>query len=86
MVTAAVDVFLIDLNTLQTDLAAGASRATIRQDIQTLRRPLVDVIHAEVRFAADARDDLGTSAHKGRDHDDLDDLFADLGSLLRDRY
>jgi uncharacterized protein (TIGR03118 family) len=85
-VTAAVDVFLIDLNTLQTDLAAGASRATIRQDIQTLNSALVDVIHAEVRFAADARDDLGTSANKGRDHDDVDDLFADLGSLLRDRY
>jgi uncharacterized protein (TIGR03118 family) len=76
-VTAALDVVLLDLKALQTDIAAGASKDTIRQDIQTLNGALVDLVHAEVRFAHDARTDLGIKGHKG-DHDDLGDLIGHL--------
>jgi uncharacterized protein (TIGR03118 family) len=77
MVTAALDVVQLDLTALQNDLASGASRDTIRQDVQTLDAALVNLIRAEIQFARDARADLGTGHHKGGDHDDLDDFFGD---------
>ncbi|HEX5270200.1 MAG TPA: TIGR03118 family protein [Gemmataceae bacterium] len=62
-VIAALDVFQLDVATLQQDLASGADRATIRQDLQNVNTALADVVRAEVRFALDARNDLGTGHH-----------------------
>jgi uncharacterized protein (TIGR03118 family) len=88
MVTAALDVVQIDLNTLQTDIANGAPKATIRQDFKDLNAALVQLGQAEERFADDVRaDDSGkgrneSAAHK-HDQDLLDDLFTDLGGFAR---
>jgi uncharacterized protein (TIGR03118 family) len=75
MVTAFVDVVLLDLQTLQSDIASGASRDTIKQDLQTLKSDFVDLVHAEKAFARDVRQDLGIAGHKG--DNDLDDLLGD---------
>jgi hypothetical protein len=85
-VVAAVDVFQIDLAKLETDLTTpGVTKATIKQDIQTVNADLVALVHAESRFAADTRADQG---HHG-DHDGdaaaeaaLDKLFAELGKVF----
>jgi uncharacterized protein (TIGR03118 family) len=74
MVIADLDVVQLDLTALQNDIASGASRATIRQDIQTLDAALVDLVKAEVQFARDVRHDLGLGHHHDGDHD-LDDFF-----------
>jgi hypothetical protein len=74
MVIAHLDVVQLDITALQNDIASGASRATIRQDIQTLNAAVVDLIHAEVQFARDAFTDLGTGHHRGGDND-MDDFF-----------
>jgi uncharacterized protein (TIGR03118 family) len=81
-VQAALDVFQIDLNTVQQDIANGAPAATVRQDLQTLQAAFIDFLQAEMQFAHDARHDAGagTSAalvHSGRTLD-LDALF-DVG-------
>ncbi len=71
-VTAALDVVQLDVTTLQSDLASGADKATIRQDVQALNAALLDLIHAEVRFARDARRDAGLGRHHdGGDEGDL---------------
>jgi uncharacterized protein (TIGR03118 family) len=90
MVTAAFDVVQIDLNTLLTDIANGASRATIRQDERNLRAAIEQFIRAEIRFERDERDDLFPHGMRGEDSGDaapsrdldlLDTVFADLGRL-----
>jgi uncharacterized protein (TIGR03118 family) len=73
LVTAFVDVVMIDLSNLKSDLASGASAATIKQDLQTLKSALVALVHAEAQFAHDVRTDLGIAGHKG-DHDDQGDF------------
>jgi hypothetical protein len=93
MVTAAFDVVQIDLSTLLTDIANGASRTTIRQDEQNLHAAIVQFIQAETRFERDERHDLfphgkggehsGESA-ASRDLDILDAVFADLAKLPGD--
>ena len=62
-VTAALDVFQIDLTTLQKDLSSGASRPQLQQDIQNLNTALVDLVRAEIVFATDAIRDAGPGAH-----------------------
>jgi len=93
MVTAAFDVVQIDLNTLLTDIANGASRATVRQDEKDLHAAIMQFIQAERRFERDERHDLfshgkgdersGESA-ASRDLDLLDSVFADLAKLPGD--
>ncbi|HEY1860860.1 MAG TPA: TIGR03118 family protein [Gemmataceae bacterium] len=93
MVTAAFDVVQIDLSTLLTDIANGASRTTIRQDEQNLHAAIVQFIQAETRFERDERADLFPHG-KGREHsgesaasrdlDILDAVFADLAKLPGD--
>jgi uncharacterized protein (TIGR03118 family) len=75
VVTAAVDVFQLDLATFQQDIGAGASRATLQQDFQTLQADLVAVIHAEIQFAHDGFQDTGTHSS---DHDQLADALESL--------
>ena len=74
MIQADLDVVGLDVQQLQKDLAGGASRTTIRQDVQTLDAALVQLTRDEVRFTADAFTDTG--AHP--DHDGADAAFADL--------
>jgi uncharacterized protein (TIGR03118 family) len=90
MVTAAFDVVQIDLNTLLTDIANGASRATIRQDEKDLHAAIMQFIQAERRFERDERHDLfshgkgdedSREAAASRDLDILDAVFADLANL-----
>jgi uncharacterized protein (TIGR03118 family) len=76
-VIAFIDVVQIDLNTLKTDIANGASKATIKQDLQTLEAALVDLAHAEHNFARDVRQDLGVAFHAKGDSDFLEDLLGD---------
>jgi hypothetical protein len=56
-VTAALDVVQIDLTTLTNDMANGASRSTIAQDLQTLNSDFAALERAEQRFAEDGHDD-----------------------------
>ncbi len=82
-VTAALDVFQLDLTVVQNDLATGVTGAPLRQDLQTLQQDFVTLVRAEVNFAIDARHDAGrsgtTGATAGLDLDAVDDLFAALG-------
>jgi uncharacterized protein (TIGR03118 family) len=82
-----LDVFQINLNTLLADISAGASRATIRQDIRALNKSLTGLVQAEVSFARDTRADLGTHGHAAADEveDALDAFFSQhVGGLLHD--
>jgi uncharacterized protein (TIGR03118 family) len=82
-VTAALDIFQLDLATVQKDIANGAPRATLRSDVQALDQALVELVQAERRFANDSVADQG----HGRDGDSsaaaraLDGVFAELGNL-----
>jgi uncharacterized protein (TIGR03118 family) len=60
-VTAAVDVFQIDLGIVQNDLATGAPASQLQQDLQNLNQSFIDLIQAERAFAHDARQDAGLS-------------------------
>jgi uncharacterized protein (TIGR03118 family) len=85
-VTAALDVFLINLNTVQQDLANGVSGDQLHQDIQALKTSLAELVQAERRFADDSRHDQspdggGASTHAAARRA-LDAVFADLGGLL----
>jgi uncharacterized protein (TIGR03118 family) len=86
-VTAAVDVFQLDLTTVQQDLATMAPAAQLKTDLKALDQAFIDLIHAERQFAADARRDARTSmSGAGHGHDrDGDDLSAGLRGLTRDR-
>jgi uncharacterized protein (TIGR03118 family) len=89
MVIAALDVVQIDLNTLISDIASGAPKATILQDLKTLRADEVQFLHIQHEFLEDVRDDASgqekaAAAKAGLDLDGLDNLFADLGRFGRD--
>jgi uncharacterized protein (TIGR03118 family) len=82
-VQAALDVFQIDLNTVQQDLANHVPQAQLQMDLQTLNTDFLALVQAEIEFARDSREDMGAGHHHGHDMDDaLSDLFADLGKLL----
>jgi uncharacterized protein (TIGR03118 family) len=91
-VTAALDVFKLALATVRKDLATGVTGSQLRQDLQALMTATADAVHAEVRFALDARDDLLPGRQRGDNssgavnrhgQDDLDSLFAGLGRLKK---
>ena len=85
-VQAALDVFQIDLNIVLKDIAGGVSGAAFQQAIQALKTSLVDLVRAELHFAADTRADAGkhaaSSSGSAQRHglDILDDIFAGLGT------
>jgi hypothetical protein len=84
-VTAALDVFQLDLATLQQDLASKAPQATIIQDIQTLQTDLRDLVRSELGFVRDTRSDLGIHGHhSGGDFSALDTALAELGTIKFD--
>ncbi|HXE51381.1 MAG TPA: TIGR03118 family protein [Tepidisphaeraceae bacterium] len=72
-VQAALDVFQMNLATLQSDLASGASHSQIQSDQQALASSFVDLVHAEISFQPDAFSDSGI-----RGDVDIDDLFRHL--------
>jgi uncharacterized protein (TIGR03118 family) len=80
MVTAALDEFQLAVQTLQADLAAGASGDQIRQDTKAVVTALVDFLHAERAQASDNHSDQGgpTILH-GHHMGDFNDLFEVLG-------
>jgi hypothetical protein len=85
MVTAAQDVFNMALDNLKADLAGGASRAQIKQDVQDVKTAFVQFARAEATYLRDVRDDAGLSGHGKGDHDRddvdtsaLDQIFKDL--------
>jgi uncharacterized protein (TIGR03118 family) len=85
MVTAALDVFQLAVDAFQTDLANGASRDQLRQDLRAVVAALGDLVRAEATFAADQREDQGGGAGSTSFHiPSLGDLFADLGRGDRD--
>ncbi len=86
MVTAALDVFQLAVQQFNSDLAAGAPRAQLRQDLQAVETALRDFVQAEDHFARDTVADLGRAGFKGHDLDALDDLFADLLGHKHDRH
>ena len=70
MVTAALDVFQMDLATVQQDLATGVTGATLKQDLQSLQMAFVQLLQAEIQFAHDtAHDGGGDGGDHGHDHD-----------------
>src|SRR5262249_60820548 len=72
MVTAFLDVYQLKLAQVQKDLAGGVTGSQLRQDLKALDRAFVDLIHAQNRFAHDARQDAHVSTHGGdNDQDDL---------------
>jgi uncharacterized protein (TIGR03118 family) len=83
-----LDVFQINLNTLLADIAAGASRATIRQDMLALNKSRAELVQAEKSFARDVRadSDPAQAAPVANAVDDaLDAFFSQhLGGLLHD--
>jgi uncharacterized protein (TIGR03118 family) len=76
MVTAFLDVFQLAVQTLNTDLSSGASKAQLRQDQQAVETALRDFVRAEVNFVLDSQADQG--GHHSSQHD-LDDIFSILG-------
>jgi uncharacterized protein (TIGR03118 family) len=85
MLQAAVDVFQIDLNTLIKDIASGASRDQIKQDVKAVDAAFVALVRAELKFAADEGHDLSTHHGHGGDRlsHELEELFAELRDVLR---
>jgi uncharacterized protein (TIGR03118 family) len=92
-VQAALDVFQINLDIVEQDIANGVSKATLKLAIRDLDASLVQLIHAETQFALDSRADLfphghdeggATHTERGQDLDALDAFFADLGRLTVD--
>jgi uncharacterized protein (TIGR03118 family) len=88
MVQAALDVVQLDLTAFQHDLASGASKTTLRQDLQDLQAAIVQFEQAERQFVHDTRADSSSHGHnasslvhplKGLDLGGLDDLLGDFG-------
>jgi uncharacterized protein (TIGR03118 family) len=71
LVTAFVDVFQLALAQVQKDLSSGVTGSQLRTDLKALDKAFVDLIHAEARFAFDARQDAHVSTHGDNDTDDL---------------
>jgi uncharacterized protein (TIGR03118 family) len=83
MVTAALDVFQLAVQTFQTDLAAGASPTQLKQDLKAIVTALSDLIQAELAQASDTHSDQGGAMIlHGHHAGDTNNLSEGLG--LRD--
>jgi uncharacterized protein (TIGR03118 family) len=71
MVTAALDVFQMAVQTLNTDISNGAPQSTIRADQQAVAVALRTFVRAELNFLHDTRADTGTGGHNDHDGDDM---------------
>jgi hypothetical protein len=85
VIQADLDLVQLNLQALQADISAGASKATLRQDLRTLDESLKQLRHDEHHFIKDAITDLDL----GHKHDRaalhlaaLDNLFSGLGKLI----
>ena len=79
---AAVDVFQMDLATVVQDISSGAPKATLKQDLQTLKTAFVDLLHAEHRFTEDTRDDLMSDLPKTNAENLLDKALESFFALV----
>jgi uncharacterized protein (TIGR03118 family) len=52
-VTAALDVFQLNLATVQQDLSTGVTSAQLQQDVNNLQTSFVDLVRAEIRATSD---------------------------------
>jgi hypothetical protein len=77
MVTALLDEFQLAVQTFNTDLSSGASKAQLRQDREAVETALRDFVRAEVNLVLDTSADQG--GHHSSHHD-LDDMFSILGN------
>jgi hypothetical protein len=68
LIQADTDVVQLDLKAVQNDIASGASRAQLRQDLKALDAALIRLAQDEARFQADTLADLGINI--GRKHRD----------------
>jgi uncharacterized protein (TIGR03118 family) len=85
MVTGFQDVLQMDVQTLQADLAAGASSDQIRQDLQTVQSALHDFLNAELSFLQDLQTDAGgSSMGHGHSSDHSEKTFGDLFNFDQD--
>jgi hypothetical protein len=75
-VTAFQDVFQLAVQTLNTDIKSGASKAQIRQDQQAVDTALDDFVRAQVNFVHDSHADQG--GHESGQ--DMEDFFSIMGS------
>ena len=69
--------FQLAVQTFNTDLSSGASKAQLRQDLQAVETALQDLVRAEVNFVLDSQADQG--GHQSSHHN-LDENFSILGS------
>jgi hypothetical protein len=72
------DVFQLDVQTFNTDLSKGASKAQLRQDLQAVDAALQDFVRAEENFVLDSQVDQG--GHQSSRHHDLDGIFSIPGN------
>jgi uncharacterized protein (TIGR03118 family) len=87
-VQAALDVFQMNLTTVENDIAGGVTGAALRQALKDLQTSFVQLVQAEVHFAIDTRADLSGHPHgedMGDDLDALAALFAGFERLGHDR-
>ncbi len=79
-VTAALDIVLLDVSAVQNDLATGASKTQLKQDLKTLRVDLHKLVHLEKAFNRDALADAlsGRNGMHGANHGKNDNNFLDL--------
>jgi uncharacterized protein (TIGR03118 family) len=83
MVTADLDVFQMSVQTLHQDIASGASRTQIQQDVQAVQTAFQTFVRAEINFVIDSVQDQ--SATTSVSHNGLDDLFAGFGGRDNDQ-
>jgi hypothetical protein len=87
-VQAALDVFQMDLTTVQQDIANHSPADTLRQDLQALQAAFIELVQAEVQFAHDTRHDAGNETDRPLVHSarglDLGSLFEDVEDLSLD--
>jgi uncharacterized protein (TIGR03118 family) len=83
MVQAELDVVSLDVTAVINDIKSGASRDTIRQDIQTLNTAVGDLVRAEIGFFRDTHTFYqGSTDQGGATLQSLDALFDQLAHLL----
>jgi uncharacterized protein (TIGR03118 family) len=83
MVQAELDVVALDATAVINDINNHAPRATLRQDIRTLKTAVHDLVHAEIRYFHDTHTIFqGSTAQGGATLQTIEALFDQLGELI----
>jgi uncharacterized protein (TIGR03118 family) len=93
MVQAFTDVYQMNLNTVQTDIANGVTGQQLHHDLEVLNKSAQALRDATAAFADDARTDSPPSGDTAKlagpvhlHHDTLDDLFSTLAGNALNRH